>query len=361
MDHILSVINNIKQEDLKNIGIALAIMILFKVFSDMAAYLIIRIFKINVRKSKATKEVKESAFYKPLSIFFTILGIYIGILYLKKPLYIPNRVMDIVTTIFKVVSIIAFTKGLASSFVEESSLAKKIANLYKKEEDDKMFSFILKIIRFSIYIIGFIAVIIVLGFNISSLVAGLGLGGVIITLAAQDTAKNLFGGAVIFLDKPFSVGDWIAVDSYEGTVEDITFRSTRIRTFENSVVNIPNANISNTSVTNWSKMEKRRYKTNISIELDTPLEKLQAFKYKVEEMLKQREAILEDSIIVKFDLIKNNSLNILIYSFADCVDYVGFLTEKENINYKIMKILKEENIKLSCDEKVISIKNSLSK
>ena len=357
MDYILNVVNNIKQENLKSIGIAIAIMIFFKVVSNIAAYLIIRIFKINVRKSKVSKEVKESAFYKPLSVFFTILGIYLGILYLKKPLYISNQIMDTVSMVFKVISIVAFTKGLASSFVEGSSLVKKIREHYKKEED-KMFSFVLKIIRFSIYIIGFIAVIIVLGFNISSLVAGLGLGGVIVTLAAQDTAKNLFGGAMIFLDKPFSVGDWIAVDSYEGTVEDITFRSTRIRTFENSVVNIPNANISNTSVTNWSKMEKRRYKTNISIELDTSLEKLQAFKFKVEEMLKEREAIFEDSIIVKFDLIKNNSLNILIYSFADCVDYVGFLTEKENINYMIMKILKEEDIKLSCDEKVISIKNT---
>ncbi len=358
MEQVVDFINNINQETIISIMIAIAIIILFKLFSSTIAYFIIRIFKFNARKSKISKEIKESAFYKPLTIFFFICGIYLSIIYLEKPLNISLEIMNIVTSIFKVVSIIAFTKALASSFTDESTLVKKIKKKYKKEDEDTMFSFVLKFVRVIIYIIGVFIVVIVLGFDITGLVAGLGLGGVIITLAAQDTAKNLFGGAVIFLDKPFSVGDWIQVDSYEGTVEDITFRSTRIRTFENSVVNIPNANISNTSVINWSKMEKRRYKTNISVALNTPLEKLEIFKSKVEDMLKQRESIFEDSIIVKFDDIKSNSLNILIYSFADCIDYVGFLTEKENINYKIMKILQEENIKIACDEKVINIKNT---
>lgn len=117
--------------------------------------------------------------------------------------------------------------------------------------EDSMFDFVLKIIRAIIYIIAGFIVITLLGFNLNGLVAGLGIGGVIVTLAAQDTAKNLFGGLVIFLDKPFIVGDWIQMDKYEGTVEDITFRSTRVRTFENSVVNIPNSIISNSSIINW--------------------------------------------------------------------------------------------------------------
>ena len=351
-------INNINKETMISIGIALVICILFKVFSSSIAYLIIRICKFNVKKIKISKQIKESAFYNPIKIFITILGIYLGLKYLEKPLNISKNVMNIVNIIFKIVSIIGFTRALALSFTDESKLVKKLRKHYNKEENDTMFSFVIKIIRIIIHIIAILLVIIVLGFDITGLVAGLGLGGVILTLAAQDTAKNLFGGAVIFLDKPFSVGDWIQVDIYEGIVEDITFRSTRIRTFENSVVNIPNANISNTSVINWSKMQKRRYKTNILVELNTPLEKLEIFKLKVEEMLKQRESILEDSIIVKFDNIKSNSLNILIYSFADCIDYIGFLTEKEKINYKIMKILKEQNIKIACDEKVINIKNN---
>ena len=176
-------------------------------------------------------------------------------------------------------------------------------------------------------------------------------------MAAQDTAKNLFGGMVIFLDKPFVVGDWIQMDIYEGTVEDITFRSTRVRTFENSLVNIPNSIISNASIINWSKMEKRRYRTNLCLAKDTPLEKLERFKTRVEDMLQSREAIFDDSIIVKFDTIANNGLNVLICSYTDSVDYTSYLSEREDINCKIMKILKEENIELAYDTKTVYVKN----
>lgn len=161
---------------------------------------------------------------------------------------------------------------------------------------------------------------------------------------------------MIFLDKPFTVGDWIEMSPYEGTVEDITFRSTRIRTFENSLVNVPNSIISNSSIINWSKMEKRRYKTHLCIQLDTPLEKLERFMARVREMLQQREAIFDDTIIVKFDEITDNGLNVLVSSYTESVDYPSYLAERQNINSKIMKILKEENIELAYDTKTIQLK-----
>lgn len=177
------------------------------------------------------------------------------------------------------------------------------------------------------------------------------------TLSAQDTAKNIFGGLVILFDKPFVIGDWIEVENYEGTVEDITFRSTRIRTFENSVVNIPNSILSNASIINWSKMEKRRYRMNLCLAQNTSLDKLEKFKARVENMLQSREAIYDDSIIVKFDTIADNGLNVLICSYTDSVDYTSFLKEKEDINCKIMKILREENIELAYDTKTVYLKN----
>ena len=208
-----------------------------------------------------------------------------------------------------------------------------------KNIEDSMFQFILKTVRGIIYIIAGFMVITELGFNLNGLVAGLGVSGVIVTLAAQDTAKNLFGGLVIFLDKPFVVGDWIQMGEYEGTVEDITFRSTRIRTFENALVNIPNSVISSASITNWSKMEKRRYRTNLCLAQDTPLEKLEIFKKRVHDMLQARDAIFDDSIIVKFDTIADNGLNVLICSYTDSVDYPSYLSEREDINCTKMQML----------------------
>ena len=159
-----------------------------------------------------------------------------AIVFLRIPLQITNQVMDVVTKIFKIISVIEIALGLANSFTTKSILGRKMRKSLSKKMDDTMFDFVLKITRVLIYVIAIFLVLAILEINLTGLIAGLGLGGVIVTLAAQDTAKNLFGGLVIFIDKPFSVGDWIQMDSYEGTIEDITFRTTRIRTFENALV-----------------------------------------------------------------------------------------------------------------------------
>lgn len=353
MNQIIDFVKNITTVQIIDIWIAIGIIIFFRVFSSGMAYIIIKMFKF---KEKNSKKVKEGAFYNPLRIFFIILGFYLAIVFLKNPLNISQNIMEKVTKIFRIFSTIAFARGLAESFTVNSTLVKKMKKKIDKNIEDSMFQFMLKTIRVGIYLVAGFIVITELGFNLNGLIAGLGVGGVIITLAAQDTAKNLFGGLVIFLDKPFVVGDWIQMDSYEGTVEDITFRSTRVRTFENSLVNIPNSIISNASIINWSKMEKRRYRTNLCLTIDTPLEKLEKFKSRVENMLQSREAIYDDSIIVKFDTISDNGLNVLICSYTDSVDYTSYLREREDINYKLMKILKEENIELAYDTKTVYVK-----
>lgn len=343
MEQIEELIKNISKVQIIDIVIAIGIIIFFRIFSSSMSYMIIRMFKFKVKNKN---KIKENAFYNPLRIFFILLGFYLGILFLKKPLNIDDSIMAIVTIIFKIVSIIEFAHGLAKSFTPGSKISKKMKERLNKNVEDSMFDFILKGVRVIIYIIAGFIVITQLGINLNGLIAGLGISGVIITLAAQDTAKNLIGGIVIVIDKPFIVGDWIQMDKYEGTVEDITFRSTRIRTFENSVVNIPNSVISGGAVINWSKMEKRRYRTTLSVATDTPMDNLEEFKKEVKKLLISREAIDDDSIIVKFDEITGSGLRILISSYTNSVDYASYLTEKENINYKIMKILKEKNIKL---------------
>ena len=311
--------------------------------------------KIN---QKTTKKIKESVFYNPLRLFFILLGAFIAILFLEKPLKIDSFIMLIAYKTFIILSTIIFARGLANTFTPKSSLYNKIKEKMSRDnKEDTMLDFSLKIIRIIIYILAGIVIMTNLEIDLSGFIAGLGIGGIIITLAAQDTAKNLFGGLVIFLDKTFVVGDWIQVNEFEGTVEDITFRSTRIKTFENSVVNIPNSTISNSCIINWSKMEQRRYKINLCVELDTPLDKLEKFKVKVHEMLQEKSEIDDDTIIVKFEDITDNGLNVMISSYTNSVDYTSFLAEKQDINYKIMNILKEEDINLAYDTKTIQIKN----
>ena len=346
-------IKGIQMAQIIDIGIAILIYILFRCLSKSLAYMTVKIFK---PKTKNKKAIRGNAFYAPLKVFYVILGIYLALLFVRQPLKTSEWINGLVDQLFKIGVIILSANGIANSLTTNNSLVSRLKDRMNPDVEDSMLKFILKAIRGLIYVIAGFMIITDLGFNLNGLVAGLGIGSVVITLAAQDTAKNLFGGLVIFLDKPFVVGDWIEVEDYEGTVEDITFRSTRVRTFENSVVNIPNAVIANDSIINWSRMEKRRNKVNLCLDLDTPLEKVQIVQKRIKELLIQHDDVIDDTIIVRFDNITDNGINLLVCSYTNSIDYASFLEEKEKINFKIMQILKEENVELAYDTKTIFVK-----
>lgn len=356
MDNIKYIIESIKtiqSNQIIDILIGILIYILFRTLSKSLSYITIKIFN---PKAKNKKEIRNNPFYKPLIACYILLGAYLGISFIKTSfVFSPNMVL-LINKLFRIILILILAKAFANAITSKSLLFIKIKEKVSPNLQDSMFDFILKSIKVLIYIIAVFIIVTELGYNLNGLVAGLGLGGVIITLAAQDTAKNLFGGLVIFIDKPFVVGDWIQVEGYEGTVEDITFRSTRIRTFENSLVNIPNSLISAVSIINWSKMEKRRYKLNLCLHLDTPLEKVEIAKKRIGEMLANHDEIIDDSIIVRFDNITDNGLNLLVSIYTNSINYASFLEEKEVINYKIMQILREEKIELAYDTKTIFVK-----
>ena len=351
--YFVEAIKSIQINQVVDTIIAILIYISFRCLSKSLAYMTIKIFK---PKAKNKKEIKNNAFYNPLKSFYVILGIYSALVFLRKPLGINAWINETTDMLFKISIIILLANGIANSLTTNNKLINKLKERMNPDVEDSMFRFILKAIRFIIYIIAGFLVITELEYDLSGLVAGLGIGSVVITLAAQDTAKNLFGGLVIFLDKPFVVGDWIEVDKYEGTVEDITFRSTRVRTFENSVVNIPNSVIANDSIINWSRMEKRRNKVNLCLEIGTPLGKVQIVQKRIKEMLMQHDDVIDDTIIVRFDNIADNGINLLVCSYTNSIDYASFLEEKEKINFKIMQILEEENVKLAYDTKTVYIK-----
>lgn len=347
------VYNKISIELIIDIIIAICIYLLFRVTRKSLAYMTIKIFK---PKTKNKKSIKNNSFYKPLTVFYLIMGIYLALLFVQSPLGFSDWLILAINKLFRISIIMIVANGIANSLTTNNRLINKLKNKMNPNVEDTMLKFILKAIRGIIYVIAGFLVITELGYNLNGLFAGLGIGSVVITLAAQDTAKNLFGGLMIFLDKPFVVGDWIEISQYEGIVEDITFRSTSIRTFENSLVNIPNSIMANDSIINWSRMEKRRCKINLSIERDTPLEKLQIIQSRVKEMLKRHDDVIDDTIIVRFDNITKNGINLLVYSYTNSTDYASFLKENEEINFKIMQILREENVKLAYDTKTVFIK-----
>src|SRR5699024_2676243 len=156
----------------------------------------------------------------------------------------------------------------------------------------------------------------VFGYPVNGFVAGLGLGGLAFSLAAQDALANLFGGFVIITERPFTIDDWILTPSVEGTVEDITFRSTKVRTFAQALVTVPNSTLANEPITNWSKMGKRQIAFDLRVTYDSPVVKIKEVVKKIETLLKTHDGIHQETIFVKLNEFKENGADIMLYFFT---------------------------------------------
>src|SRR5690606_34257097 len=207
--------------------------------------------------------------------------------------------------------------------------------------------YISRAIRIVIVAVFFTIIAQVFGYEISGFVAGLGIGGLAISLAAKDALANFFGGIVIITEKPFNIGDWILTPSVEGTVEDINFRSTKVRTFAQALVTVPNSTLANENITNWSKMGKRQVQFELGVTFDTPRETLQRTIQRIEEMLQNHPGIHPETIFVKFDHYGTNSLNLFFYFFTKTTDWEEYLNIKQEVNFEIMEILEDEGVAIA--------------
>lgn len=346
-DYWISLYENIPWLD---IGIACLIFLLFLVFRKIFTTYI---FKLIIRLSKKTPTDFFTnvllAFERPLRTFFVILGTYLALSYLK---------FDISTMIFvqKTYQSLLFLLigwGFYNFASENSSLLLGLAKKFQLEQESMLLPFLSKIIRFTIIALTFAIILDVFGYNIGAFVAGLGLGGLAFALAAQDTVANFFGGVVIIVEKPFKKGDWILTPTVEGTVEDITFRSTTIRTFADALVTVPNSKLVNEPITNWSLMRKRRISFQLGVSYQTSHEKLKRVTKKIEQMIREHEAVHPDTIMVYFTEFKESSYDIFIYFFTKTTVWGEYLAVKEDINLKIMQILEEEGVEIAIPSRFI--------
>jgi len=344
---------NLNMELIMPILMAIGIIIVFRILSSTISKMIIRILR---RNKNPKNDVRKNAFYKPLKTIITFAGIYIALNMLKETIAISATIDGIISKAIKVAMIIFVAKAFGESLDEKNGIFTKIKTRNDNEVDKSTKAIILKTIKIVIYVIAGFMVISELGYNISGFITSLGIGGVVITLAAQDTAKSLIGGMLIFLDKPFKVGDYISVGTYEGTVEEIKFRSTNIRTLENSVLHIPNSEMSISAIINYSEMEKRRFFSKLTIDANVKLEKIESIKSQIYQVLQNTNEILQDTISVKFQDISVNGLDIVVIAYISEVNYMAYLHIKEQINYEIIRILQNEGVELVYNPQTIYVK-----
>ena len=195
-----------------------------------------------------------------------------------------------------------------------------------------------KAVRTFLFVIAVILVVQNLGYSVSSLLAGLGIGGLAVALAAQETLGNFFGSVSLVADRPFKVGDWIQVgNKVDGDVEEIGMRSTKVRTWSKSLMSIPNKVLANEMIENWSKMPKRRVKQYIGVTYSTPADSMHDLVEDIKQLLREDEGVQQDFILVNFTDFGDISLQILVYYFTSTTAWLAHMDIRQRVNIKIMK------------------------
>ncbi len=342
MGKIIDLIKTINVDYLIKYARIIIIILAFQLIGPIISRVIIKIVH-KITKSK--KRVTDSGYYTPLKYFFYILGFYICIYHLGT----TEGIRILANKVMKIMTIILLTKGTADSITPTCFIFTIInKERYESNGNEALNVFLSKVLRVIIYIIAIFIVISELGYgqNLNGLAAGLGIGSAAIALAAQDLVKSLLGGFSIITDKPFEIGDYIEIGVYSGTVIDITFRSTRIRAINNSIINIPNSLITTEYIINWNKLESRIIETNIRISLDSNTEKINRCISKINTILKVNNIVKEDSVQVHLESIMPDCNSIKIRAYVNVTEYNEFLTVRDKIYCDILNVLEMENIEL---------------
>lgn len=223
--------------------------------------------------------------------------------------------------------------------------------------DDQIVPILKRVLKIFVIIIGFLYILNNLRFDITALLAGISIGGLAFALAAQDTIKNFFGSLMILFDKPFQIGDWVTAGDIDGTVEEVGFRSTRVRTFRNSLITVPNGKLADMPVDNHGLRKYRRFYTTITITYDTPPHLIEAFTEGLKLIVEEHPKTWKEVYYINFNNMSAYSLDIMFYVFLDVPTFGEEMHYKEELLLSIMKLAKELGINFAFPTQTLHMEN----
>ncbi|OIO60320.1 MAG: mechanosensitive ion channel family protein [Verrucomicrobia bacterium CG_4_10_14_3_um_filter_43_23] len=335
-----------------------AIILLALIFRNVIAKAVFKKLHALIQRNKSgLSEIMLQALEKPASIFILVLGIYLGILALP----LDARVELLVTKFYRGASmVIIFWALMRLSDIFTIAIARVIA--HGNESVLKGFTpLIKKTIQILFFVVGALMVVDNLGYQISGILATLGIGGAAIAFASKDTVANFFGSLCIVLDRPFKVGDWIQIgDKVDGDVESIGIRSTRIRTWPKTLVSVPNSVMANEFINNWSRMPKRRVKQVVGISYDTQPDVVDLIVEDIRTILKEDTGVDQTYYLVNFTDFGESSLNILVYYFTATIVWKEYMDIRQRVNVKIMKTIQSRGSSIAFPSRSIYFQGDLA-
>ena len=224
--------------------------------------------------------------------------------------------------------------------------------------DDLLVPLARKALKIAVLAFGLLFVADSLDLPLGSILAGLGIGGLAVALAAQDAVKNLFGSLLVIMDRPFSVGDYVTVGGVEGSVEELGFRSTRIRTPGDSIVTLPNSNLITSSVDNLGMRRTRRWKTTLGLTYDTPPKKIETFCEGVRELIREHPTSVKDSFFVGFHEFSASSLDVVMLVKFDVQDYTSDLEARQQLGLDILRLAERLGVELAFPTQTVIVRSA---
>ena len=310
----------------------------------LSKYLSNLLYKIIGKRDDAVEINKfDELLIKPIGLLIMISVFYIGISHLEFPSFINDKFQNIFIKIFSLIFIYAVFKIFIRVIDYIGLLLKRRAEQTENKMDDQLIPFATEIGRILVVIFALFFILgNVFGINITALATGLGIGGIAIAMASKESLENLLGSFTIFFDRPFTVGDVVKVGSVIGVVEKVGFRSTRIKTFDKSIVTVPNKKMIDAELDNLGLRPVRRVKFYVGLTYETSTEQIKNIVTEIQEMINNHEKTNEEGK-VRFQEFGPSSLDILILYYVNSPKWEDLINVKEDINYKIMDIIKKHN------------------
>jgi len=284
--------------------------------------------------------VKKPLDYLVLLIFFSLSITHLDFSIISKsiPITLESNLSKIFS--FLIISLVIWLFLRITDFFK--LLMVKKAQKTKSKLDDQLIPFFSSLIKILIILFGLFTIAgNIFNINITALAAGLGVGGIAIAMAAKESLENLFGSFVIFLDRPFIVGDIVTVGTTTGIIESVGFRSTRIRTFDKSLVTVPNKRMVDAEVDNLGMRTSRRAKFNIGLTYNTSKTQIKRITKDIKKIIDEHPDTEKNFGRVKFTNFGSSSLDIMIVFYVKGTDWDKYLNTSEEINFKIMDIIKK--------------------
>lgn len=291
--------------------------------------------------SKLGMIVYESVERSSRLLVFAI-GIYITIALFEFGIGAEEIAQVVARALLLVAAFVALYSVVEIIFANVST----VENVLSIRIEERLVPFLRVVIQVTVIIVGGLIILQEFGVNITTLLASFGVVGLALSLAAQDTAANVFSFAAIVSDNPFKVGDYITSKDYAGTVEHVGVRSTRIRRLDQTLVIVPNNLVTSAAIVNASRLFKRRLDFYVRFEYDTTSAQIRAATEAIREMLKLRPYTELDSILVNFVNFSDNSLDVRIICNILLADWNAYTAEQEEVNLQILDIVQTLAIKM---------------